>query len=198
MLKIGLTGGIGSGKTTVAKIFEILGIPVYYSDDAAKRIMQEDQSLRAELLMAFGERTFENGILNRAYLAEIVFGNPEQLAVLNKLVHPRTIKDCDNWMEKQTTSYAIKEAALIFETDVWRNLDVVIGVSAPYDFRLKRAMQRDQISKETIESRMGKQMNEEEKMKRCDFIIYNDERLLLIPQVIDIHKKLMKGALKNL
>ncbi len=198
MLKIGLTGGIGSGKTTVAKIFEILGIPVYYSDDAAKRIMQEDQSLRAELLMAFGERTFENGILNRAYLAEIVFGNPEQLAVLNKLVHPRTIKDSDNWMEKQTTSYAIKEAALIFETDVWRNLDVVIGVSAPYDFRLKRAMQRDQISKETIESRMGKQMNEEEKMKRCDFIIYNDERLLLIPQVIDIHKKLMKGALKNL
>jgi dephospho-CoA kinase len=195
MLKIGLTGGIGSGKSTVAKIFEILGTPVYNADDAAKRIMQEDQALRAELLKAFGGRTFENGILNRAYLAGIVFGNPEKLALLNKMVHPRTIKDAHEWMEKQTTPYAIKEAALVFETDVWQKLDVVIGVSAPYDLRLKRAMMRDHSSKETVESIMGKQMNEEEKMKRCDFVIYNDELQLLIPQVIELHKKLTERAL---
>ena len=196
MLKIGLTGGIGSGKTTVAKIFEILGTPVYNADDAAKRIMQEDQVLKAELVKAFGEGTFENGILNRAYLAGIVFKNPEQLALLNKLVHPLTIKDADDWMEKQSTPYAIKEAALVFETDVWQKLDIVIGVSAPYDLRLRRAMLRDHSSKETVETRMGKQMNEEEKMKRCDFVIHNDELQLLIPQVIDLHNKLIERALK--
>lgn len=191
MIKIGLTGGIGSGKSTVAKIFETLGIPVYYADDAAKRIMNENLQLREAIQQQFGKDAYTDGVLNRAYLAKVVFGNEEKLALLNELVHPLTIKDSEDWMAAQTTPYAIKEAALIFESDVWKGLDKVIGVSSPYELRLQRAMKRDSISEEAVQARMSKQMNEEEKMKRCDFVIYNDETQLLIPQVLALHEQLL-------
>ncbi len=190
-MKIGITGGIGSGKSTVAKIFETLGVPVYYADDAAKRLMNENENLRAAIQKEFGKETYTNTKLNRSYLASLVFGNEEKLALLNSLVHPLTIRDSEQWMQAQRGPYAIKEAALIFESDVWKGLDKVIGVSSPYELRLQRAMQRDNISQDAVLARMGKQMNEEEKMKRCDFIIYNDETQLLIPQVIALHEKLI-------
>lgn len=194
MIRIGLTGGIGSGKTTVAKIFETLGIPVYYADDAAKRIMNEDAALREAIQQNFGEESYTNNTLNRSYLASVVFGSAEKLALLNKLVHPLTIADSEAWMQLQTGPYAIKEAALIFESDVWKDLDKVIGVSSPIELRLQRTMERDGANREAVQARISKQMDEDEKMKRCDFVLYNDETQLLIPQVLALHEKLIAVA----
>ena len=194
MIRIGLTGGIGSGKTTVAKIFETLGIPVYYADDAAKRIMNEDAALREAIQQNFGEESYTNNTLNRSYLASVVFGSAEKLALLNKIVHPLTIADSEAWMQLQTGPYAIKEAALIFESDVWKDLDKVIGVSSPIELRLQRTMVRDGANREAVQARISKQMDEDEKMKRCDFVLYNDETQLLIPQVLALHEKLIAVA----
>lgn len=191
MLKIGLTGGIGSGKSTVAKVFEMLGIPVYYADDAAKRIMNEDEELRKQIIAYFGDASYENRQLNRAHISSQVFNNRKKLDLLNSIVHPVTIADAEKWMLQQQTPYAVKEAALIFEANADKQLDYVIGVSAPFDLRLKRVMEREGITADKVQARMDKQMDEEEKMKRCDFIIYNDEKQLLIPQVIELHEKLI-------
>jgi dephospho-CoA kinase len=190
MLHIGLTGGIGSGKTTVAKIFELLGVPVYYADDEAKRIMNEDEELKKEIQNHFGMDSYSNGQLNRGYLAEKVFHDKYKLDLLNSLVHPATIRDVAEWFGKQKAPYAIKEAALIFEADSGENLDYVIGVYAPAAMRIKRSMDRDQASREKIIGRMNGQLDEEIKMKLCDFVLKNDEQELLIPQVLSLHEKL--------
>ncbi len=193
-LRVGLTGGIGSGKSVVAKIFETLSVPVYYADDAAKRVMNENVGLRKELIRHFGEESYINNNLNRKYISSQVFGNPEKLDLLNSLVHPLTLADADAWMSLQTAPYVIKEAALIFESDAWKHLDKVIGVNAPFELRMKRAMQRDGLSAGQVQARMNRQMNEEEKMKRCDYILENDEKKLLIPQVLVLHEKLIACA----
>ena len=190
-MNIGLTGGIGSGKTTVAKIFELLGIPVYYADDAAKKIMNEDEELKDAIQRQFGEESYHNGELNSAYLSTKVFSDPLQLEILNSLVHPATIRDAATWMTRQKTPYTLKEAALIFESGSAEHLDYVIGVYAPAALRIKRAMERNHLTHEEVKQRMDKQLDEDMKMKLCDFIIYNDEQQLLIPQVIDLHKKLL-------
>jgi len=194
MIKIGLTGGIGSGKTTVAHIFETLGIPVYYADDAAKRIMNEDEHLRSLIIKNFGVESYSENILNRVHLSSIVFGNAEKLSLLNSLVHPLTLADAEHWMKQQKAPYIIKEAALMFESDAWKMVDKTIGVSATLELRLQRTMQRDFLSREEVEARMKRQMNEDEKMKRCNFIITNNEKELLIPQVITIHEALLQEA----
>lgn len=191
MLKIGITGGIGSGKSTVAKVFEVLGIPVYYADDAAKRLMNEDDVLKQEIQKKFGTDAYINGTLNRKFIANIVFADPEKLELLNKLVHPVTLKDAENWMQHQTALYALKEAALIFESGAHENLDYIIGVYAPAPLRIQRAMQRDSISKDEVIARMNKQIDETIKMRLCNFVITNDEQELLIPQVIALHQKLL-------
>ncbi len=192
ILSIGLTGGMGSGKTTVAKIFETLGMPVYFADDAAKRIMNEDMDLKEKIIRHFGTDTYKNDKLDRPYLASKVFGSHEKLALLNSLVHPATIKDSESWMQNQETPYAIKEAALIFESAVQQNLDYIIGVYAPQTLRIFRCMKRDNISKEEVLSRMDKQINEEIKMKLCDFVITNDEQQAVLPQAMQLHEKLLR------
>ena len=194
ILKVGITGGIGSGKSTVAKIFEVLGIPVYYADDAAKRLMIEDALLKEKIEQAFGKDTYDNGILNRAKLSSLVFNNPEKLVLLNSIVHPAIIADADKWMQEQITPYVLKEAALIFESGSNKMLDKVIGVFTPIELRIQRVMQRDNISEEAVKTRISKQMNEAEKMRLCDYVITNDERELLIPQVLKIHEDLMNKA----
>ena len=194
MLKIGITGGIGSGKTTVAKVFEVLGIPVYYADDAAKRLMNEDEELREKIQIQFGNEVYKNGKLDKKYLADIVFSSPEKLALLNALVHPATLKDADAWMQYQTTAYTLKEAALIFESGAQQNLDYVIGVTAPAPLRIQRTMNRDGITREEVIARMDKQMDETIKMKLCDFVIKNDEQEMLLPQVLALHEKLLMLA----
>lgn len=197
MLRIGITGGIGSGKTTVARIFEVLGIPVYYADEAAKRLMNEDAALKQQVIGLFGNEVYENGRLNRGKLASLVFDNPEKLSLLNKVVHPVTIADAENWMcqaEKNAghrITYAIKEAALIFESGAQDHLDFVIGVDAPADLRVQRAMSRDNVSREAVMKRMEKQMDEKQKMDLCHFIIINNEEQLLIPQVVELHSRLV-------
>ena len=190
-LKIGITGGIGSGKSTVAKVFETLGIPVYYADARAKVIMNEDPQLRKQLIQHFGAEAYKDNELNRHFIASQVFNNEEKLATLNSVVHPITIADGINWMDAQTTPYALKEAALIFEAGAENVLDYVIGVSSPLELRIERVMRREDIEKEKVQERIDKQMNEDEKMKLCDFIIYNDEKQLIIPQVLALHEKLV-------
>lgn len=195
MLKIGLTGGIGSGKSVVAKVFETLGIPVYYADDAAKKLMNTHAELKAAIIKNFGEGSYANGELNRKYIASIVFNDKEKLDLLNSLTHPATLRDAEEWMKQltesrgQTSPYSIKEAALLFESGAHKNLDYVIGVYAPLPLRIKRVMARDGVLEEEIMKRINRQMNEEEKMKLCDFVITNNEQELVIPQVLDLHQK---------
>jgi len=188
MLKIGLTGGIGSGKSTVAKIFETLGIPVYYADAEAKRLMNSSETLKKVIRQNFGEATYENDQLNRKYLAGIVFNNPEKLELLNALIHPVTINDAEQWMQQQSAPYSIKEAALLFESGATENLDFIVGVYAPQALRIKRVMKRDGLTTDEIMKRINRQVNEEMKMKLCDFVITNDEQELLIPQVLKLHQ----------
>lgn len=190
MLRIGLTGGIGSGKTTVARIFELLGIPVYYADVAAKRIMREDQVLVEQLKKVFGASVYVDGELNRPFLAEQVFADKRKLEILNSLVHPATIRDADRWLKSQTAPYAIKEAALIFESGSQDQLDYVIGVSAPESLRILRAMKRDQLTRDAVKDRIRNQLSESIKMKLCHFVIFNDEQQLVIPQVVALDTKL--------
>ena len=191
MLKIGITGGIGSGKSTVAKLFEVLGIPVYYADNAAKQLMNENETLKQQVQKEFGNEAYTNGKVNRKYIADIVFANPEKLELLNSLVHPATLQDAEEWMNKQDAPYTIKEAALIFESGAQEQLDYVIGVYAPTPLRIQRTMQRDNISREEVMARMNKQIDETIKMRLCDFVITNDEQQMVIPQVIELHQKLL-------
>ena len=188
MLKIGLTGGIGSGKSTVAAIFEVLGIPVYRADDASKRLLQDDPELRASVIQHFGAAVYPNGILNRKYLADRVFSDPHQLAILNNLVHPATIRDAREWMAQQTAPYVIKEAALIFETGSDEDLDKVIGVYSPAALRVRRVMERDGVTREEVISRMNRQISETVKMRLCDYVINNDGQEMVIPQVLKLHE----------
>jgi dephospho-CoA kinase len=189
MLKVGLTGGIGSGKTTVAKIFELLNVPVYYADQASKRLYHTDKHLIAEIKKCFGEDVYTNDILNRSKLASIVFNNPSKLDLLNELVHPPTLRDAEEWMKRQTAPYVIKEAALLFESGSASGLDYVVGVQAPSHYRIKRAMERDGLKREEVLGRMNRQIDEDIKLRLCDFVIINNEQELVIPQVLELHSR---------
>ncbi len=190
-LRVGITGGIGSGKSTVANIFATLGIPVYQADDAAKRLMNEDEHVKAALLQHFGAQVYEKGSLNKVWLAAEVFNNKEKLALLNSIVHPATIADGEKWMQQQTALYALKEAAIIFESGSQQYLDYIIGVYAPVALRIQRSMQRSGASREAIEARIDQQMDDDRKMKLCDVVINNHEQEALLPQVMKIHQLLL-------
>lgn len=190
-LKVGLTGGIGSGKSTVAKIFQVLGIPVFDADTVARSIMNEDEDLKKALVAQFGAETYTDGVLNRKHLAGIVFSDPRKLELLNSLTHPATIRAAREWMEKQTSPYIVKEAALLFESGTAGDLDIVIGVYAPLNIRLQRVAARDSANIADIRKRMDNQIDENMKMKLCDYVVFNDEQQLLVGQVLDLHKKIV-------
>lgn len=194
MLKVGLTGGIGAGKSVVAKVFEVMGIPIYKADEAAKRLMESNPDLIQSITNLFSEKAYINGKLNRKYIAEIVFTDKEKLKTLNSLVHPFTIQDGLNWMNAQTSPYAIKEAALIFESGSQGEFDHIIGVFAPINVRINRTIKRDHSSRESILERIENQIEDRIKMKLCDDVIINDDQQLIIPQVLAIHEKLTKIA----
>ncbi len=194
VLRVGITGGIGSGKSTVARIFALLGVPVYYADEAARRLMNEDEELREKIIARFGARTYANGQPDRAYIASLVFNDRQKLDQLNELVHPITIRDAELWMQRQQYPYAVKEAALIFESDAASGLDFIIGVWAPHALRLHRSMKRDNISREQVQQRMNRQITETIKMRLCDFVINNDDQHLVIPQVLDLHQFFLDTA----
>lgn len=194
-LRVGLTGGIGSGKTIVAGVFEVLGIPVYYADYEAKRIMSEDERIKVRLITEFGGNAYINNQLNRSYIASVVFGNKQKLELLNSIVHPITLQDSNVWMQLQHTPYAIKEAALIFESGASNHLDFIIGVYAPLQLRIQRVITRDTIDTPEVYRRIENQMNEEDKMKLCDHVIVNDEQHPVINQVLNLHEKLVEMSL---
>lgn len=196
-LKIGITGGIGSGKSTVAKVFEVLGIPVYYADEAARRVMNEDEEVRRQIIEHFGASSYKNNQLDRAYIGSQVFNDKKKLELMNSLVHPATIRDSENWMQQQTTPYAIKEAAIIFESGTQDQYDYIIGVTAPVSLRLLRAMKRDGSTREQVLARMEKQIQDVIKMRLCDFVIYNDEQQAIIPQVLKLHNTLLEAGSKK-
>lgn len=195
MLKIGITGGIGSGKSTISRIFELLGVPVYYADDRAKDIMVRDPELAAQVKQHFGEEMYDaQGALNRKLLGNIVFNDKNKLALLNSLVHPATIRDSDNWALQQRTPYVLKEAALLFETESFHHLDKVIAVFAPQPLRVHRVMKRDNVTRNEVLARIYKQIDETIKMKLSDYVIYNDEQHMVIPQVLALHKTFLELA----
>ena len=188
MLKVGITGGIGSGKTTVCKIFEVIGIPVYYADDRAKELMQTNLKLINSIKENFGEEAYSNGKLNRDHIASKVFENKPLLARLNAVVHPVVASDVMQWMMQHFDQpYVMEEAALLFESGSYKFLDKIITVSAPLDDRINRLKARDNSTYEQITARMKNQLRDEDKVKMSDFVIYNDAQHKLIPQVLAIH-----------
>lgn len=192
MRQIGITGGIGSGKTTVCKIFATLGIPIYYADTEAKRLMVEDEELISQIKIIFGEAAyFEDGGLNRKHVAQIAFGNPAKLALLNAAVHPAVARDGIRWnAEQKDVPYTLKEAALLFESGSNKSLDKIICVTAPLELRIKRVLERDQTTREAVLARADKQLPEELKVQQSDFVVINDGQQLLIPQIYEIHRQL--------
>jgi dephospho-CoA kinase len=187
---IGLTGGIGSGKSTVAKIFAQLGIPVLDADATAKAIMNEDRSVKTKLIELFGEDAYKENQLNRPYIAQIVFEDAFKLQQLNAIIHPITIQYAKEWASKQSAPYVIKEAALFFESGSSEGVEKIIGVTAPKHIRIQRVMQRDQMTREDVIKRMEHQLEDSLKMKLCDWVIQNDDMHLLIPQILAIHQSL--------
>jgi len=197
MLKVGVTGGIGAGKTLVCKIFEVLGVPVYYADEAAKELMQQNEKLIAELKIHFSDTVYDGVNLNRKYLSNLIFNNPEKRELLNNIVHPYVIQDGIEWMKKQQSPYAIKEAALIFESGSQESLDYIIGVFAPNSLKILRTIKRDHSSREEVLQKIESQIEDGIKMKLCDDVITNDEQHLLVAQVIAIHEKLCRMAVEK-
>ena len=189
-LKIGITGGIGSGKTTVCRIFELLGIPVFYADVAAKEVMHTDEELMNGIVDAFGVKAFsDEGILNRKYIADLVFNDKKALEMLNALVHPAVFRAFDTWLLKHKDQpYVLKEAALLFESGSYKMCTHSILVKAPEELKIKRVVQRDNITETEVRLRMARQFSDEEKEKMADYIILNDEKQLLIPQVLQLHE----------
>lgn len=193
MLKIGITGGIGSGKTTICRVFEILGIPVFNADDVAKSIMTSDAVLVQQIKAAFGQEAyFENGDLNRKYLSNIVFNDDKELQVLNKLVHPAAIQAFKDWAKEQNSPYCLHEAAILFESGAYKTCDYSVLVSASESIRIARVMKRDGISETEVKIRMDKQMPEEGKKELSNFIILNDDSQAVIPQILKLHQYFSK------
>lgn len=191
-VQIGITGGIGSGKSLIGKIFQTLGVPVYDADSRAKMVMTTDVILIDQIKKEFGILSYdESGMLNRERLAKSVFNDPEKLSRLNSLVHPRVALDYTQWLHEQSGStYCLKEAALLFESGSFQWLDKIIVVTAPDELRIKRVLQRDSHrSRADVERIIKNQMPQEEKIKKSDFIIKNDESELVIPKVLRLHER---------
>ncbi|HET8858312.1 dephospho-CoA kinase [Marivirga sp.] len=194
MKKIGITGGIGAGKSLICEVFQLLGIPNYPADSRAKWLQSNDPELKSQIANHFGEEAyFENGELNRDYLSKEVFGDDDQLKLLNSLVHPAVAKDFENWCKNHSDKpYILKEAALLFETGSYKQLDATINVHASQELRLKRTLERDpQRTKESVLSIMKKQLSDDDRMELADYVIYNDESKSIIRQVMELHEELV-------
>ena len=192
-MKIGITGGMGSGKTTACKVFEVLGIPVFYADSVAKELMQTDSLLRQNLISAFGAQSYlSDGQLNRKYISGIVFKDESQLKILNQLVHPVVFRSFDEWVLKQQNQpYVLKEAALLFESGADKLCDYTILIKSPESIKIQRIIQRDHFTEEEIKLRMDKQFTDEQKEKLANFILLNNEEQLLVPQILKLHEKFL-------
>jgi dephospho-CoA kinase len=194
-LQIGITGGIGSGKSLVCKIFSCLGIPIYDADSRAKSLMTTDGILVQQIKTEFGSLAYhEDGSLNRSYVSQAVFNDADKLKALNELVHPRVALDGEKWVEEQSEKkYVLREAALLFESGSYKRMDKIIVVTAPEPLRVKRVLERDkQRSEEEVIKIIRNQLSEEEKVKKADYVLRNDETQLLVPQVVVLHQEFLK------
>lgn len=193
MKKIGLTGGIGSGKSIVSRIFSCLQVPVFSADDEAKIIMESDQDVQMALKELFGEQLYSGGKLNKNMLGELIFNNKMNIANVNAIVHPVVVERFNRWAENNAESdFIIMEAAIIFETGVNRYLDMVINITAPEELRIDRVCKRDGVSKEKVIARINNQLTEKERIRNADINIVNDEKSMLLPQVLEVRRILSR------
>ncbi|MDF2438965.1 MAG: dephospho-CoA kinase [Bacteroidota bacterium] len=187
---IGITGGIGSGKSTVCRVFQLLGVPVYYADEESKLLLN-DPVILSKLSDAFGPEIIADGKADRKKISSIVFNDKQKLDTLNKIVHPAVKEHFEEWCRKNSASdYVIKEAAILFESETYKFVQKIITVTAPEALKIERVMQRDGVSEEDVRRRMLNQISDEEKIKRSDYVLMNDEKELLIPQVIELNGNL--------
>ena len=197
MITVGLTGGIGSGKTTVAKAFEALGIPIYIADDEAKRLMNTSKVLKRKLIALFGDTAYKDNKLNKPYLAKAIFNNKALLEQMNGIVHPKVGKHFIKWKNKQKAPYVIKEAAILFENGSYKNYDYIITVTAPEKTRIARVLKRDNASIEKVKSIIANQWKDELKINLSDFVIVNTNLETTQQEVLKTHKKLIKKVCKS-
>ncbi|MDQ3072027.1 MAG: dephospho-CoA kinase [Bacteroidota bacterium] len=198
MLKVGITGGIGSGKTTVAKVFSWLGIPIYNADEKSKFLLQDNEHIKNHVIEIFGNSIYPDGKLDRKTLGAMVFNDPRKLKQLESILHPAVRKDYTYWAnENEKSPYTIKEAALLFEAGSYKELDLIIFVKAPLAVRLERVMSRDDLRADAVMSRINKQWPDEEKEKLSGYKILNDDSELVMLQVVNLHKKLLGMASKD-
>jgi len=191
MIKVGITGGIGSGKSTVCKVFRTLGIPIFEADPVAKELMNADPILREKLIHLFGESVYlTNQTIDRKYLSGIVFNNPSLLVQLNAIVHPAVRKSFEDWCQIQQSPYVIHEAAILFESGFYKMMDKTIAVVTDEAERIQRVMKRNTISEEQVRQRIRNQWTDEQRIKLADFVIGNNDKELIIPQIIEIDKKI--------
>ncbi len=192
MITVGLTGGIGSGKTTIANYFIELGVPVYFADDQAKRIMNSSKKIKKKLIAEFGKDTYKDEELNRSYLATIVFNDKDKLEIINRIVHPEIAKHFSKWITKQKANYIIQENAILFENDTASKFDYIVTVTAPVETKINRVLKRDATTKDAVLSRMGNQWNDAKKIQLSDFVIHNMNLIETKKQVVKLHQKLLK------
>jgi dephospho-CoA kinase len=193
MLKVGITGGIGSGKTLVCRVFELLKVPVYYADDEARKLINQHPIIQKQLKDCFGVEIYlHENALDRKKMAGIVFHDKTALKKLNSIVHPVVRQHFSQWLEQHPNApYVVQEAAILFESGLYKKLDEVIVVDAPLELRIQRVMQRDQVGREDVLARIQNQMPEKEKMALADFVIHNDGERLLLPQILSVHHRLI-------
>jgi dephospho-CoA kinase len=193
MLKVGLTGNIGSGKTVVAKVFSSLGIPVFHADNKARALLDDDR-IKNEIRLIFGDQVFSpSGEVRRPALAEIVFSNQALLEKLNSIIHPEVRKSYRQWcLQPRDSAYTLYEAAILFESGHYQEMDKIICVVAPEEMRISRVMERDGVSRHEVEMRIASQWPEEKKAELADYIIKNDGSSMIISQVLEVHNRLLE------
>ena len=192
MIVVGLTGGIGSGKTTVARQFNALGTPVYIADVEAKKLMSISKTIKRKLTLLFGEEAYVNGELNKPFIAETIFNDKTYLDKMNTIVHPKVAQHFYKWLLKQKAPYVLKESAILFEGNSYKQCDLIILVTAPKSLRIKRLLQRDNTTKAKIQAIMDNQWSDEDKMKDPHYVIVNDTLVNVQRQVLDTHEKILK------
>ena len=195
MIKVGITGGIGSGKSTVCKVFKVMGIPVFDADAIAKQLMTSDPEIIKSLIKAFGTAVYlPNGLIDRKYLAGLVFKDESLLAKLNSIVHPAVLKEFNEWCSTKQTTYILHEAAILFESGFYKLMDKIIAVVTDEDERIERVIKRDGATIELVRQRIQNQMSDTERIKMADFVISNNDNELIIPQILTIDKKLRENG----
>jgi dephospho-CoA kinase len=193
MIKVGITGGMGSGKSLVCQVFERLGIPVYYADEAARKLMEHDPVIRHDLMAWLGEDIYAGNSLDRVKMAGLIFTNPELLKIVNRIVHPRVAVDFQNWCDSyENKLYVIQESAILFESEAYRFVDFIVLVTAPEDVRFNRVITRDGMTPERIQAIMKNQWPDNQKTNRSQFVLHNDNKSLVLPGILDIHSQLLQ------